>query len=72
MFIQGYSATPTGVNILAVEHPFWNIEFTPARQDAVDEFFEDSEAEFAGKPAQILAYYSLARRRIDHPDSEGV
>ena len=50
MFIQGYNATPTGVNLLAMEHPFWNIEFTLARQDAVDEFSEDLEAESAGNP----------------------
>ena len=55
-----------------MEHPFWNIEFTPAHQDAMDEFSKDLKVESAGKPAQILAYYSLARRRTDHPDSEGV
>ena len=60
MFIQGYNGTPTGVNLLAMEHPFWNIEFTPACQDAVDEFFEESEEESVGKPTQILADYSLA------------
>lgn len=69
IWVQGYNATPTGVNLLAMERPFWNIEFTPARQDAVDGFSEDLEAESAGKPAQILAYYSLAGRRTDHPDS---
>ena len=72
MFIQGYNATPTRFNLLAIEHPFWNIEFTPTRQDAVAEFSEDSEAKSAGKPTQILAYYSLARRRTDHLDSKGV
>ena len=55
-----------------MEHPFWNIEFTPACQDAVDEFSEYSEAESVGKPTQLLAYYSLVGRRTDHPDSEGV
>ena len=69
MFILGYNATPTRVNLLAMKHPFWNIEFTPARQDAVDEFSEDLEVESAGKPTHILAYYSLVGRRIDHPDS---
>lgn len=68
IWVQGYNATPTGVNLLAMERPFWNIEFTPARQVAVDGFSEDLE-EVAGKPAQILAYYSLAGRRTDHPDS---
>ena len=43
-----------------MERPFWNIEFTRARQDAVDEFSEDLEAESEGNPAQILDYYSLA------------
>ena len=43
-----------------MEHPFWNTEFTPAHQDAVDEFFEESEEESVGKPTQILADYSLA------------
>ena len=72
MFIQGYNATPTEFNLLAMENPFWNIEFTPILQDAMDEFSEDSEAESARKPAQILTYYSLAGRRTDHPNSEGV
>ena len=51
MFIYGYNETPTIVNILSMEHPFWNIEFTPTHQDAVDEFFEDSEAKSVGKTA---------------------
>jgi len=69
IWVQGYNATPTGLNLLAMERPFWNIEFTPALQVATDRFPEDLEANVAEKPAQILAYYSLAGRRTDHPNS---
>lgn len=67
IWVQGYNSTPTGVDLLAMERPFWNIEFTPAFHVTVDGF--NLETEIAEKPAQILAYYSLAGRRTDHPDS---
>ena len=63
IWVQGYNAKLTGVNLLAMECPFWNIEFTPSHQDVVDGFSEDSEVESTRKPTQILAYYSLAGRR---------
>lgn len=67
IWVQGYNATPSGFDLLAMERPFWNIEFTPAFQVTVDGF--NLEEEITEKPAQILAYYSLAGRRTDHPDS---
>ena len=72
IWVQGYNATPIGVNILAMEHLFWNIEFTLVQQDVVDSFSKGSEVESTGKPTYILAYYSLAGRRTYHLDSEGV
>lgn len=67
IWVQGYNSTPTGVDLLAMERPFWNIEFTPSFHVTVDAF--NLEAKIAEKPAQILAYYLLAGRRTDHPDS---
>ena len=52
-----------------MERPFWNIEFTPAVKEVEEEFPGDLLAQVHEKPTQILAYYSLAGRRIDHPNS---
>nr|WGH73301.1 coronatine-insensitive protein 1 [Ginkgo biloba] len=67
IWVQGYNATAMGDKLLAMSRPFWNIEFTPAHQVAMDEFVEDMEG--GEQPAQILAYYSLAGRRTDNPKS---
>eukprot|EP00252_Welwitschia_mirabilis_P010229 TRINITY_DN23402_c0_g1_i1.p1 TRINITY_DN23402_c0_g1~~TRINITY_DN23402_c0_g1_i1.p1 ORF type:complete len:583 (-),score=85.49 TRINITY_DN23402_c0_g1_i1:394-2142(-) len=54
IWVQGYDATPTGKDLLFMARPFWNIEFTP---------------EGIERPAEVLAYYSLAGRRTDHPET---
>eukprot|EP01018_Ginkgo_biloba_P012305 Gb_07237 [translate_table: standard] len=70
IWVQGYNATVSGANLLAMARPFWNIEFSPGLQLPRDVVAEDVEAEEINKQAaQILAYYSLAGRRTDHPDS---
>lgn len=59
LWVQGYKASPTGADLMAMIRPFWNIEFIAPDQD---------EPCSEGK-AQILAYYSLAGRRADCPPS---
>lgn len=63
LWVQGYKASPTGTELLAMARPFWNIEFLPPRQGCCDNH-DGIESQ-----AQILAYYSLAGRRTDFPDS---
>lgn len=70
IWVQGYNATVTGANLLAMARPYWNIEFSPGVQSSRDLFAEDMEGEESeGQAPQILAYYSLAGRRTDHPQS---
>ncbi|KAH9317391.1 hypothetical protein KI387_019160 [Taxus chinensis] len=70
IWVQGYNATVTGANLLAMARPYWNIEFSPGLQLSRDVFAEDMEGEETQEQAaQILAYYSLAGRRTDHPKS---
>jgi len=69
IWVQGYKGTATGEQLLAMSRPFWNIEFTPPLKVTRDEL-DDMEEESSGhQPAQILAYYSLAGRRTDNPES---
>jgi len=69
IWVQGYKATVTGANLLAMARPYWNIEFSPALQSR-DVSSEDMAEEKKQDPvAQLLAYYSLAGRRTDHPES---
>lgn len=69
IWVQGYNATVTGANLLAMARPYWNIEFSPALQSS-DVFAEDmAEEKKQDQVAQLLAYYSLAGRRTDHPES---
>ncbi|XVE99706.1 hypothetical protein REPUB_Repub03eG0223700 [Reevesia pubescens] len=58
LWVQGYRASPSGRDILAMAHPFWNIELIPARRVVASDH-----------PAHILAYYSLAGPRTDFPDT---
>lgn len=70
IWVQGYKATDTGANLLAMARPYWNIEFSPGLQLSKALISEDMEGEESqGQAAQILAYYSLAGRRTDHPQS---
>ncbi|WOL04698.1 coronatine-insensitive protein [Canna indica] len=66
LWVQGYRASPGGGDLLTMARPFWNIEFIPPIQDAASDEMEDRRVE---GQAQILAYYSLAGRRTDCPDS---
>ncbi|CAL9134898.1 unnamed protein product [Musa textilis] len=66
LWVQGYVASPTGRDLLAMARDFWNIEFIPPRQDANG--IEDRRGNIESQ-AQILAYYSLAGKRTDCPQS---
>ncbi|XP_072960876.1 coronatine-insensitive protein homolog 1b-like [Typha angustifolia] len=71
LWVQGYKASSTGSDLMAMVRPFWNIEFIPPRRDAdaVADADDDDRQAGADSQAQILAYYSLAGRRTDCPAS---
>jgi len=69
IWVQGYKGTATGEKLLAMSRPFWNIEFTPPRRETMVELDDMEEESSVHQPAQILAYYSLAGRRTDNPES---
>ncbi|XP_016501313.1 coronatine-insensitive protein 1 isoform X1 [Nicotiana tabacum] len=68
LWVQGYRASSTGRDLLAMARPFWNIELIPARRVVASEG-NNGETIVAEHPAHILSYYSLAGRRTDFPDT---
>jgi coronatine-insensitive protein 1 len=73
LWVQGYSASPSGRDLLAMARPFWNIELIPSRWVAINNNNNDNNidepAVVVDHPAHILAYYSLAGQRSDFPDT---
>ncbi|KAB1217778.1 Coronatine-insensitive protein 1 [Morella rubra] len=67
LWVQGYRASATGRDLLAMARPFWNIEIIPPRRVVVTD--QVGEAVVVEHPAHILAYYSLAGPRTDCPDT---
>ncbi|XP_010690074.1 coronatine-insensitive protein 1 [Beta vulgaris subsp. vulgaris] len=69
MWVQGYRASQIGiVDILAMARPYWNIELIPG--DQYDQNSEnDGEPARVDHPSHIVAYYSLAGQRTDHPET---
>ncbi|MED6173005.1 Coronatine-insensitive protein [Stylosanthes scabra] len=67
LWVQGYGASSSGRDLLAMARPFWNIELIPSRHVAVNNNPEMPVV--IEHPAHILAYYSLAGQRDDFPDS---
>lgn len=71
LWVQGFIASPTGHDLLAMARPYWNIELIPARQvPAADNqpiADADNQPIMVQDPAHILAYYSLAGQREDNP-----
>ncbi|KAE8669551.1 Coronatine-insensitive protein 1 [Hibiscus syriacus] len=63
LWVQGYRASESGRDLLAMARPFWNIELIPARVVVM------ADQNVLEQPAQILAYYSLAGTRTDFPES---
>lgn len=66
LWVHGYAASPTGRDLLAMARNFWNIEFIPPRHglDGIEGRRGNIESQ-----AQSLAYYSLAGKRTDCPES---
>ncbi|KAM0884497.1 hypothetical protein ACQ4PT_030934 [Festuca glaucescens] len=67
IWVQGYKASPTGLELLHMARPFWNIEFTPPSPESMLRMAVDGEP-CVDTQAQVLAYRSLAGQRSDCPD----
>lgn len=67
IWVQGYKASPAGLELLLMARPFWNIEFTPPSPEGLFRMTLEGEP-CVDKQAQVLAYYSLAGQRQDCPD----
>jgi len=68
VWVQGYKASQTGRDLMLMARPFWNIEFTPPNPKNGGWLMEDGEP-CVDSHAQILAYHSLAGKRLDCPQS---
>lgn len=68
VWVQGYKASQTGRDLMLMARPFWNIEFTPPSPENANRLTVDGEP-CVDRYAQILAYYSLAGKRSDCPQS---
>ncbi|GJN14566.1 hypothetical protein PR202_gb01409 [Eleusine coracana subsp. coracana] len=68
VWVQGYKASQTGRDLMLMARPFWNIEFTPPNPNNIDRLMENGEPGVDSQ-AQVLAYYSLAGKRLDCPQS---
>lgn len=68
LWVQGYSASGDGRDLLAMARPNWNIELIPATRHIVHDA-ERQRLVIVEDPAHILAYYSLAGQRTDFPST---
>ncbi|WJX64118.1 Coronatine-insensitive protein 1 [Trifolium repens] len=69
LWVQGYGASSSGRDLLAMARPYWNIEVIPSRRVVVNNQQDESVVMEMEHPAHILAYYSLAGPRSDFPDT---
>lgn len=68
MWVQGYRASQMGiVDLLEMARPFWNIEIIPG--DQYDANGDNGQPVRVDYPSHIVAYYSLAGQRTDHPET---
>lgn len=67
LWVQGYGASESGSDLLAMARPFWHIELIPTRQ--VLDLDPNGETVGSQHPAHILGYCSLAGKRTDFPSS---
>ncbi|XP_019461510.1 PREDICTED: coronatine-insensitive protein 1 [Lupinus angustifolius] len=67
LWVQGYGASPSSLDLLAMARPYWNIEIIPSRRVLANN--DPEEPIIVDHPAHILAYYSLAGQRTDFPDT---
>lgn len=69
MWVQGYRASQVGiVDLLEMARPYWNIEIIPGDQYDVNGD-NDGQPVRVDYPSHIVAYYSLAGQRTDHPQT---
>ncbi|KAL1535437.1 Coronatine-insensitive protein [Salvia divinorum] len=68
LWVQGYSASSDGRDLLAMARPNWNIELIPATRHIVHDA-ERQRLVIVEDPAHILAYCSLAGQRTDFPST---
>ncbi|KAE9606164.1 hypothetical protein Lal_00025593 [Lupinus albus] len=67
LWVQGYGASPSSLDLLAMARPYWNIEIIPSRRVLANN--DPQDPIIVDHPAHILAYYSLAGQRTDFPDT---
>lgn len=68
MWAQGYRASQTGfVDIVQMVRPYWNIELIPGDQYNHNSDDDNGQPARVDHPSHIVAYYSLAGQRTDHP-----
>lgn len=68
MWVQGYRASQIGiVGLLEMARPYWNIELIPG--DQYDNGDTGDQPVRVDHPSHIVAYYSLAGQRTDHPET---
>lgn len=70
VWVQGYNSTAYGRDLMVMRvKPFWNIEFIPEQRSMQREEIVEVEDGALTKPAQFLAYHSLAGSRRDCPST---
>ncbi|KAJ4819624.1 Coronatine-insensitive protein 1 [Rhynchospora pubera] len=67
VWVQGYKASLNGEGLREMRRRYWNIEFIPPGIEECQEASEEGRATLVTQP-QLLAYYSLAGQRMDHPE----
>lgn len=67
VWVQGYKASLNGEGLRGMSRRCWNIEFIPPGIDICGEAGEEGRVALVTQ-AQVLAYYSLAGHRTDHPE----
>ncbi|KAJ3703387.1 hypothetical protein LUZ61_007092 [Rhynchospora tenuis] len=67
VWVQGYIASLDGEGLREMRRRYWNIEFIPPEIEESEEASEEGRATLVTQP-QLLAYYSLAGQRMDHPE----
>lgn len=67
LWVQGYGASKTGRDLVAMARPYWNIELIRTRRFEAEG--DPGTNRLHEEPSHLLAYTSLDGRRTDFPDS---
>lgn len=67
LWVQGYRASETGRDLLAMAQPHWNIELIRTRRYSTED--TTGIPQLHEEPSHVLAYCSLAGPRTDFPDT---